>query len=290
MRRCFLEIDLAQAEWVVTAFYAGDERMIEVFEKNLDPHVRTGSLITGAPESFVRLEHEAGKHITDPTELRAIRANLEVPAGVFLPRTMTIRQAGKKSNHGLNYEEGYKRFALENEIEEAEGKRLVEAYHRAYPGLRGSMYPRIQQQLQKDRTLVTCFGDKRRFLKAWNNDLLKVAYSFIPQATVGRITNWWFRSIYEDTSSLTEDVWVAAQVHDSGLLDSPLMPWPDMAELATLSRKYMSIRCRYHGREFMLRTDFKIGPNWGHMAEVKETGDLAKDLEEAWESAQKKAA
>ena len=97
---------------------------------------------------------------------------------------------GKKSNHGLNYDEGYNTFALINEIEIAEAKRIVNLYHSIYPGIR-QWHEFIKRQLSTDRTLTNCFGRKIRFFDGWSDSLFKAAYSALPQSTVadtGRIS------------------------------------------------------------------------------------------------------
>src|SRR5215510_138225 len=130
-----LEFDLAGAEWVVVAYLANDENMIGVVKSGKSPHIVTGSLISGASEDFVLQEHKlVGSH-TDPNTIEMLRRQLTIPPGIFLPRIMSIRQAGKKSNHGLNYNMKYRRFALENEMPEADAEPIVNAYvNKAYPG------------------------------------------------------------------------------------------------------------------------------------------------------------
>jgi hypothetical protein len=118
----FLEFDLANAEWVVTAYLAGDENMIEIIQSGRSPHIATGALISGAPEEFVLEEHKLLGMQSDPDTIRSIRKGLKIPQGIFMPRSMSIRQAGKKSNHGLNYGMRYRRFALENEMPETDAK------------------------------------------------------------------------------------------------------------------------------------------------------------------------
>src|SRR6185369_14735989 len=97
------------------------------------------------------------------------------------PRTMSGRQCGKKSNHGFNYDEGPLKWAMMNEVEASEGKRIHAMYHNIYPGIR-TWYAATQRQLQRDRSLMNCFGRKVRFMGSWDIDLFKAAYSFIPQS------------------------------------------------------------------------------------------------------------
>lgn len=281
------EIDLSGAEWVVTAYYARDERMMEVAEQGLDPHLRTGSLISGAPEDFIDFEGDLLGHASDPDEITILRKELpreweEIPIkNFFFPRSMSIRQAGKKSNHGLNYNEKYRRFALENGMDEKDALRCYDGYHAAYPGL-ALMYEHIKNQLRQDRTLTNCFGQKRRFLDQWGEDLFNSAYAQIPQSTVVWITKKAIKDCY--AHRLLQDIWALAHVHDSNVFSIPLMPWDSMAVAMKAIDQTFNIPMEYHGRTFTLKRSWKIGPVWDdkHMTEVSQVGDIAENLKTAW--------
>lgn len=291
-RRVFIEFDKAGAEWVVVAYLSGDARMLEVIEQGKKPHAVTGSLISGVPEEIVLKEHKAIGGSTDPEEIRRIREESFpdlLEGSYFLPRTMSIYQAGKKSNHGLNYNMMYKRFALENEIEEAEAKRMVNAYKEdAYPGI-PVWHETVRDQLRRDRTLINCFGRKRTFLDAWGTELFDAAYSYLPQSTVFDITRIGIVKTYYDESPLIRPVEQLAQVHDSVLAQVLVRDWRDAAQVsARIGLDYFNPELEYHGRTFHIGTTAKIGPDWGHQEEVTLTQDidkLAEDLEAAWERA-----
>lgn len=262
-----IEFDKAGAEWVVVAYASGDGRMIEVIEQGKSPHVITGALISGAPEDLIQQEDDLLGHMTDPEILAAERSK-QIPAllegDYFLPRSMTIRQAGKKSNHGLNYGMKYRRFALENEIEETDARKIVESYtKKAYLNI-PKWWESIQRQLHKDRTLVNCFGRKRTFMDAWGVALFEQAYAFIPQSTVVDITFRAIRSFWDNRTQL-RDWEMLAQVHDSILFQYHGSDWLDMAETArwlALAEDCLNPRMEYGGREFQIGTTAKIGYHW----------------------------
>lgn len=270
----FVEFDLAGAEWVIVAYLAEDQNMIDVIESGRSPHVATGSLISGAPEDLVIREHELLGSATDPDTILMIRAG-EMPdlmkGGYFLPRSMTIRQAGKKSNHGLNYDMRYKRFALENEMPETDAKPIVEKYHDdAYPNIRNVFHADVKRELREnDRTLLNLFGDKVRLMDQSGPDLWDKAYSYKPQSTVAKIVTRAMVKVYHDTGFLLRPASLRANVHDSLLIN-----WPDSeeAELEAFARAvvaYMSPELEYKGRRFTLGVDVKVGPNWGAMEKLK---------------------
>lgn len=281
-----IEFDLAGAEWVVVAYLAGDENMMGVIKSGKSPHIVTGALISGAPESIVLQDHEmVGSH-TDPDTIASLRAGINFPAGIFLPRSMSIRQAGKKSNHGCNYYMRYKRFALENEMPEADAEPIVDFYSKkAYPGLQ-EYWKGIQGTLRTEgRVLKNCLGRKVRIMGEWGVELWMAAYSFIPQSTVFDVCRKGMIRAYNDDTIEFHDLHIGAQVHDSIMSNYPLPSDKDgWYRLATfmhkMVHKHMRTELHYAGavdqveRSFTLDADAKIGYNWGTMHSIKVKDNL----------------
>lgn len=269
----FWEVDKRQAEWVVVAYLSGDANMLSVIETGEDPHTHTGHLMFKVDKSIIKTDAKLIGMETDREEI--MRRRMETfPADIIyrLPTSMSARQMGKKSNHGLNYDEGYNTFALSNEIEIAEAKRVIALYHSIYPGIH-NWHEAIKRQLAKDRTLTNCFGRKIRFLDMWGDKLFKAAYSAIPQSSVGDCTNIGMCEIYNsDLTDLTAgtNIDILAQVHDSVLMQVPMEFYPDTPErkakfgaLKERVYKMMSPEMEYNARKFIIYTDSKIGFNWG---------------------------
>ncbi len=266
-----MEFDKAGAEWVIVAYDSGDKNMIQVCESGESPHTHTGHLISGAPKELIIREDKICGKVTDPVELEE-RRRAAIPeifqGGYFVPRIFTIRQAGKKSNHGLNYGMQFRRFALENEMDETESKKIVTYYsEKAYPGLPG-WWEGKKRQLRDNRTLVNCFGRKRRFLEQWGPDLFMEAFAFIPQSTIVDIFNIGMPEIYADQTRSFRTLKIKNQVHDSGVFQLDVdLSRDGYARAARCIRriafKYLNPLMEYGGREFRIRTDLKIGRHWG---------------------------
>ena len=287
--KLFIELDKSGAEWVVVAYVSGDERMIKVCENGEDPHLITGSLISGSPLSHVELESNiVGLH-TDPDLISKLRIGMGIEDNWFIPRSMSIRQCGKKANHGLNYDESHVTFSLKNEIAESEAKRIIEKYHLGYPGIREG-HRRTREQLSEDRTLYACefpepypLHRKQRFLEAWGGDLFRRAYSFIPQSTIGDITNRAMILFYQDRS--LENVELLANGHDSLLLQTQADDWGKTAVNIRRIANHLNPTLSYEGQKFQIGTELKIGRNWGGMKKVKLNGsvkELGERLEDGW--------
>ena len=303
------EMDKAQAEWVATAFISRDANMIKVCEEGSDPHAYTASQMYNVTEDLVKKESKLLGHIGDIDEIAEVRGSM-TEGGLMvdvegkpldlttLPRTMSMRQAGKKSNHGLNYKETYKGFALHNEIMEKDAKVIVNKYHSIYPGLK-QFYSWVETKLAEDRTLVNCFNRSYKFLNQWNEDLFKAAVSYLPQSTISDLVNRAIIKIYNDNDFCMKNIEMLTQVHDSilGQFDTPedYINFFIIARAMLKCRDHLNPTMEYHGKEFTIGTDLKIGTCWGHMVEVElpegsKTEDahkLAKRIQEALETLQK---
>lgn len=288
------EVDKRQAEWVVVAYLANDANMIRVIEEGLDVHVHTASLMFGVEPEVVEYESKLVGMNSDPDVISQLRGDEMIARFMSnFPRTMSGRQCGKKSNHGLNYDEGYVQFGLINEVDQVEAKRVVNAYHSIYPGIRGTYHEGVKRALQKDRSLTNCFNRKVRFMDAWGPDLWKAAYSMIPQSTVVDSLNKGMVEIYSEPqlcspTGLNMDV--LAQVHDSILLQVPMSVISDPCFIHTVDIVYdaVSPEMNYNGHKFKIATDSKFGLNWGGynkdknplgMREMKDWSELPALLE-----------
>lgn len=279
-----IEFDLAGAEWVVVAYLAGDQNMMEVVNSGRSPHVVTGALISGASEEFVEQEYKVVGSNTDPDTIMALRSTLTIPPGIFLPRSMSIRQAGKKGNHGCNYYMRYRRFALENEMPEDDAAPIVSLYsEKAYPGIQD--YWRVTRETMQtnSRTLTNCFGRKVRLMGEWGIELWMAAYSFVPQSTVFDVCRKGMISAYNDDTLPFHDMHLGAQVHDSlmAIYPTPADDWHNLAKfIRKMVHAHMRHELHYTGatdkveRSFTLGVDAKIGFNWGTMHSIKVTQDL----------------
>lgn len=279
----FVEFDLAGAEWVIVAYLADDANMISVVESGRSPHTATGSLISRVPEELVEKEHKLLGSMTDPDGLLTMRKKLlpELFEGdYFIPRIFTIRQGGKKSNHGLNYDMRYKRFALENEMPERDAETICELYHgKAYPGIRETFHADVRKELKEnDRTLVNLMGRKVRLLDQAGPDLFDKGYAFKPQSTVFDICRQAMVAAHDAHSDpLLRHMLLRAQVHDSILTEWPDSREDELVPYAQEIVRLMSVPLEAKGHTFTLGVDVKVGPNWGEMKTLKLPKQVAQE-------------
>jgi DNA polymerase I-like protein with 3'-5' exonuclease and polymerase domains len=193
---------------------------------------------------------------------------------------------GKQACHALNYDATWMMFQLNSLVKSEGALRLTDQeakrIHHLY---RGNLFleitwwhEEVQQTLEKnDRVLRNLFGYPRRFGEFWGRELFKQAYAFIPQSTVGTITNLAITElserVYNKDPLFTEARFsILNNNHDSIL-------WQARKELAEdcsrevkkhIERELISFR----GEKFKMGSEAQIGGNWGVYDEKKNPNGL----------------
>jgi uracil-DNA glycosylase family 4 len=234
-------IDLSQAENRVVAYISPEPNMISAFENKIDLHKQTAGLIFTKP--WEEISDEAGSST--------------IGGGNFSERFW-----GKKANHGLNYDLGYKTFAFLYEISESEAKFIVERYHKAYPGVR-QYHAWIRHQLSKNRTIENLFGRKRLFLDRWGDELFKSTYSYIPQSTVAEIINRRGLIYIYYNQQLFKPVDLLLQVHDNIIfqMNYKKFSWEEQAKCLILIKNSLEEKLTWRGAEFSIPISLEVGMN-----------------------------
>lgn len=247
----FYGLDLSQAENRIVAYVGKINQMIDAFERGLDIHGLTAKIMMAI---FYNSEIAAKMIVKDLA-----------PIG---DGKKTWRDWGKKANHGLNYNLGYKTFSLYNEIMERDGKTIVNIYHRAYPGVRGGYHSYVKQQINKNRTLTNLMGRHTLFTDRLDDKLYNDAYACIPQGTVGDVIDQrGLEFVYYHRSPLFRLVQLLIQVHDSiGFqIPTPLhpitpVPWSDHAKILLAVKQSLETPLYTHyKRKFVIPVDITMG-------------------------------
>ena len=244
-------LDLSQAENRIVAYEGKITQMIEAFERGDDIHGLTAKIM-------MRIFY--GNEKADKMSIKAL-----APIG---DGKKTWRDWGKKANHGLNYDLGFKTFSLYNEIPERDGKTIVNIYHRAYPGVRGGFHAYVKQCINKNRTLTNLMGRKTVFQDKLDDALYKDAYACIPQGTVGDLIDQrGMNFIYYSKDPLIQRVELMIQVHDSiGFqLPTPYHPtrplsWKDHAYILDQIKRSLETPIYTHYKcKFVIPADIMMG-------------------------------
>lgn len=234
----YYSFDMSQIENRIVAYVGRVLQMIDAFERGIDLHRLTASLIFGKP--IEEISDEPG--------------SASLGGGKYSERFW-----GKKANHGLNYDFGYKAFAFLYEIPETQGKWIVDKYHSVYPGVRQNYHAMIRSQLRKDRTITNCRGRKRLFLDKLEDKTFKEAYAQIPQSSsADKVNEEGVEYIYyNDKFSPCE---LLTQVHDSVGFQVPLsLPWEEHARMLIDIKNSLESPFVWNDRSFVVPADLTIG-------------------------------
>ena len=249
----FLEVDLSQAEGRVVKVLTGDEELIA---------------------SARRLPTEGDEHIENAMTIfdlsEADWSLLEAK------QAYDYRQSGKRVVHACNYDMGGNMCsdALLKEgftFTPYECRILIENRHERYPQIR-RWHKEIVSTILAKRELTTSWGRRVLFNDQWFDDeVYKFAYSYIPQSEIGDLTNEGLKCFYYWTKRQQLSARLAAQVHDSILVDTPIAEIYDVMhflhEVLTQVRHYGG--CLGRDVALSIPVDFKLSTSWGTGHEFK---------------------
>lgn len=194
------------------------------------------------------------------------------------------RFIGKQNNHANSYGMGPdKEAAVINKrsdqppyvtVTVAQCKVYQREWHGLYPGIR-NWHEEVKYQLNKNMTLITPYGFKRVFYGAWDKQLWKEAYAFIPQSTVSDHFHGCVQAdlgiqggllgIYK--TIVTNEIRIINDSHDSCILEVPKEVAKEIGELV---RKQLKRSLVINGETITIPVDIQIGERWEEMENIKD--------------------
>ena len=273
--------DLSQIENRIVAHVGRVIPQIEAFERGVDLHRLTASIIFGKP--YDEISDEDGSSMLGDGR-------------------QSERFWGKKGNHAINYDLGYKTFALKYEMPENDAKRIMETIHRGYPQIREGYQVLIQNMLRESRTITNLFGRNRLFLgpivvsfpnvpKSAVEATYREAYAQLPQSTTAdKINEHGVEYIYYN-QDMFRPIELFTQIHDSIAFQIPLsIPWIEHARMHLNIKKSLELPLTWHGSTIETPADLSMGLNMckEDMVEFKHKNipnteeELARELEKSY--------
>jgi DNA polymerase-1 len=248
-----LAADLVQAEAMEVAWLSDDQELIEAFLARVDVHWENAKRIFKLP-----LNVEYNK--TEPVLIRYFDEPILMKK---------LRDIAKTVVHAGNY--GMGPYKLQSILilqgiwlELGLCKLLIEEAARARP-LRTVWQQRTAEEVRIGRVLYNCFNDRKEFRGRVSSSLYNSAYSFRPQSVVGRILQFGIQTISEEVE-LFEPL---LNVHDEVV--GQCRP-EDIEQVKPQIEKALMITHVPNsatGKELTIPCDFKVGPSWGEMREIK---------------------
>ncbi len=235
----FLRPDLVQAEAVATAFYCQDRVLMKLFRDSF-----------GMSPSERKTEHDVHKY-TAAMMFDIAMDKIEKDQ----------RRVGKTLRHACNYSAGPAVIAKELGIQMTAARKLLNIYFERNPFLK-LWHKRIEQELRATRTLTNPFGRYRRFLDRWSDDLLRSAYAFKPQSTIGDMLN---KSLSDFYYTYGDSYDLKLQLHDAFYV---LVREKEVDEVMRYMRKSLIQPVKIERETMYIDVDFSVGPSWGEMEEI----------------------
>lgn len=287
--KILIQVDQSGAEALIVSYLCRAGKFRDLFLYNIKPHV------------FVALHvfhNEWRKRCNDldidkflhakPAELTSIQGWKELDKLIKSSDDWAAHERyyyiAKMICHASNYGMRGPTFAI-NTLQKSEGSirlsekqatEYLEAYHKIFPEIR-IWHLDIQDQLSKQKSvLFNLFGEPREFNSPWGDMLFRDAYSFIPQSTVGQITNRAKSRVQMHINN--QDIIDTDQLqngHDSILAQTLV---GQEAFIAKFLQHYIEIdMVSPRGEPFKMKSECGIGFNWGPM-KVKKDGSIYNPL------------
>ena len=235
----WVRADYVQAEAVAVAYFSQDRVLMKLFKdsfgmapserkKGYDVHRYTASTMFNIPIEDINGEQ---------------------------------RRVGKTLRHACNYSAGPAVIAKQLGIKMTEGRNLLNIYFDRNPFLK-IWHKRIEAELRATRMLLNPFGRIRRFLDRWGDGLLRSAYSFKPQSTIGDMMGKAISDFYYDYG---DDFDIKVQLHDAFYV---VVPEKDVDIVMNCMRKSLIFPVTIDRETMYVDADFAVGDSWGEMEEV----------------------
>lgn len=261
----FCQPDQSGAEALVVAYEAPAGKFRKLFELNIKVHSYM------ALQLFIdrfKGEHPKERYkFIDPSILATYP---ELPTLLKQIKNSGIPyDLGKRIIHAKNYDMKFRTFQL-NTLDMSEGQIVLSAKDaKDFLGLHEQIFPEIQElllniknRLLATRTLYNLFGYPRHFGGVWSDNLLRDAYAFIPQSTVGTITNLAFIELHHYIVDNNLPWYLLNNKHDSLLLQIPdTIEHKDMCRVAVkkaMERELVSTT----GEHYQMKSGISWGHNW----------------------------
>lgn len=193
--------------------------------------------------------------------------------------------------HASNYDMKAPTFQL-NVLQKSDGaialsikecNEFLGLYHMLFPEIR-EWHCRVQRELNKTRILYNLFGEARHFFEQIGPELFKQGYAFIPQSTIGEITNRAavkLQNQIEYSSSLRDTGFDLLQNGHDSILSQCINNESFIKTIVNEKRNAIEVELisPFDGVKFKMKSEVSIGKNWGPYKE-KTNPDGMKEYKE----------
>lgn len=281
--KVFVQVDQAGAEALIVAYLTRHGKFRDLFLHGIKSHIFVAlHLFSSYWQAECRELDSCGDRPFDINEyLNAPIADLpKLPHWGALSKKIkeheTYYAIAKMVCHAANYGMKGPTFAV-NVLQKSEGKirlsvaeatTFLNTYHKLFPEIH-EWHENVKKQLYRNRTLENLFRFPRRFEGHFTEKMFMEANAFVPQSTVGTITNVAYTRVQqfiEDNCSRYKGWDLLNNCHDSYLSQCP----KELVE-EVVKKKQEFINQELvapDGTRFRMASEASVGMNWGKYNEV----------------------
>lgn len=288
--RIFVQTDQSGAEALIVAYCCEDGQYRQLFKNGIKPHSFLGMHLFQHvwPDKMRELNLIGADSDFDIQELLKCPIPSLKQHRYWSALDKVIKDSdnwslkeryyylAKQTEHSSNYDIKGNTFRM-NILEKSGGKivvsldeadKFLEVKHGLFPEIRG--YHRwVQRLAEQHKMLYNLHGHPYQITSYEFLDThWKELYAWIPQSTVGEITNIAYTRMYEYIRDNKKPWDLLANTHDSYLLQCPLR---DEKECAIKSREFIDqpFVSPIDGAKFSMRSEAQSGFNWSPYKKVK---------------------
>ncbi len=228
-----VSFDYSQIELRLAAHMSGDKKMIRAFNRGVDIHSTTASLIND-----VKIEEVTKK----------------------------MRSEAKAVNFGILYGQGPHGLAQGADISYAQAKEFIDNYFKVYSEVKEYLNKTIEDA-RKNSYVTTMFGRKRKLpeinssIPMLRKSAERMAANTPLQGTAADIIKIAMIEIHD--SVIDKDIAMLIQVHDELVFEI------NNKKIETAIEKIKNIMENVVKLKIEMKVDVKIGKNWGEMTNIK---------------------
>lgn len=277
------QIDQAGAEALIVAYLCRHGRFRELFLNNIKSHVYVALHVFKQhwekrfhnPKAIFELCH------LEPAKMVQHSCWKEINSLIKSSDDWEAKERfyfiAKMICHASNYGMKAPTFQL-NVLEKSEGavvltlkqcREFLTLYHQLFPEIQEWHFD-VRKQLQETRCLYNLFGERRDFTEFFGDSLWKEGYAFIPQSTIGEITNIAIESIQsriefagDILNSFSLGLDLLQNGHDSVMFQFIDTPENDQIIINHLPPHLKPQLTSPRGEKFNMKCELQFGYNWG---------------------------
>jgi DNA polymerase I-like protein with 3'-5' exonuclease and polymerase domains len=284
MKRIFVQVDQAGAEALIVSYLCGKGKFRDLFINGIKPHVFV------ALHVFEQQWSQMTEKVNTSTLIQALLAEPKdlknVEGWKALENVIKDSDNWEASKryyfiakmicHASNYGMKARTFRI-NVLQKSDGaisktilecEQMLNKYHALFPEIR-NWHNDVILEVKRSSTLRNLFGHPRLFTGHQDESAYKEWFAFVPQSTVGQITNYAITELQEEIFSGKHpaDLDILENNHDSILAQCLSENLEYTAKLIStkLNRDLVSPR----GDKFRMKSEAQWSDkSWGEMTEI----------------------